>query len=346
VTIIVSPGVTISLVDTISLCASVPITFNPIVGGGATEFIWSSTNQFSDTLNTDLTQSSLTVNDPTTGYYYFQASSNECENSDSVFVEFTSASLTLTGDNLVCLGETTTITAASTNPTITFTHSWSPSTIIVSPTTSNQVQVNPTTSQYLYLNASSSNGCFIEDSIYISVSTINPSSVVASASQTIVSPGTTVVLSGTPSGMSSYSWTPTTGLATPNAQTTNALVNETTIFTLTVSDGICSVSDTVEVKVYTIICEDPYVFIPNAFTPNGDNNNDVLYVRGIWIEKMIFRVFDRWGEMVFESTDPNFGWDGIFRGKKLDPDVYDYYLDVTCIGGLHSITKGNVTLMK
>jgi hypothetical protein len=165
------------------------------VGGGATEFIWSSTNQFSDTLNTDLTQSSFTVNDPATGYIYFQASSNECENIDSVYVEFTSASLSLTGDNLICLGETTTITAASTNPNITFTHSWSPSTIIVSPTTSNQVQVNPTTSQYLYLNATSSNGCFIEDSIYISVSTLNPSSVVASASQTIVSPGTTVVLS-------------------------------------------------------------------------------------------------------------------------------------------------------
>jgi gliding motility-associated-like protein len=346
VTIVVSPGITITLEDTISLCTSVPITFNPIVGGEAIEFIWSSTNQFSDTLNLDLTLSSLTINDPTTGYYYLLASSNECENRDSVYVEFTSAGLTLTGDNLICLGETTTITATSTNPNISFTHSWSPSSIIVTPTTSNQVQVNPSTSQYLYLDANSSNGCFIQDSIFISVSTVDPTTVVASSSQTIVSPGTTVVLSGNPSGLSSYSWTPTVGLATPNSQSTNALVNETTIFTLTVSDGICEVSDTVEVRVYTIICEDPYVFIPNAFTPNGDNYNDVLYVRGIWIEKMIFRVFDRWGEMVFESTDPNLGWDGIFRGKKLDPDVYDYYLDVTCIGGLQSITKGNVTLMK
>lgn len=346
VTIVVSPGITIVLEDTISLCASVPITFNPVVGGGAIDFIWSSTNQFNDTLNADLSQSSFTINDPSIGYIYFQASSNECENRDSVYVEFTSAGLSLTGDNLICLGETTTITATSTNPNISFTHSWSPSSIIVTPTTNNLVQLNPTTSQYLYLDANSSNGCFIQDSIYISVSTIDPTAVVASSSQTIVSPGTTVVLSGNPSGLSSYFWTPTAGLATPNSQSTNALVNETTIFTLTVSDGICEVSDTVEVRVYTIICEDPYVFIPNAFTPNGDNYNDILYVRGIWIEKMIFRVFDRWGEMVFESTDPNLGWDGIFRGKKLDPDVYDYYLDVTCIGGLQSITKGNVTLMK
>jgi gliding motility-associated-like protein len=61
---------------------------------------------------------------------------------------------------------------------------------------------------------------------------------------------------------------------------------------------------------------------------------------------MIFRVFDRWGEMVFESTDVNFGWDGIYQGSKLDPDVFDYYLQVTCYGGLENIIKGNVTLMK
>jgi gliding motility-associated-like protein len=161
-----------------------------------------------------------------------------------------------------------------------------------------------------------------------------------------VAPGSTVTLFGAPSGLLSYSWSPTTGLSNAEMQQTNAVVDETTLYTLTVSDGICTRSDTTEVKVYEIICEDPYVFIPNAFSPNGDNNNDVLFVRGLFIEKMIFRVFDRWGEMVFESSDPEIGWDGTFRDRKLDPDVYDYYLDVTCIGGLKSITKGNVTLMK
>jgi gliding motility-associated-like protein len=86
--------------------------------------------------------------------------------------------------------------------------------------------------------------------------------------------------------------------------------------------------------------------VPNAFSPNNDNNNDVLYVRGLYIEKVIFRVFDRWGEMVFESVDVSQGWDGTFRNKLLQPDVYDYYLDVTCVGGLKSIVKGNVTLMR
>ena len=151
----------------------------------------------------------------------------------------------------------------------------------------------------------------------ILVSVINPSSVLASASEYIVVPGATVVLSGLPNSLPNYSWSPTTGLTSPNSQETNALIQENTIFTLTVSDGICTRSDTVQIKVYEIICEEPYVFIPNAFSPNGDDNNDVLLVRGIFIEKMIFRIFDRWGELVFESENPQIGWDGTFRGKKL-----------------------------
>jgi gliding motility-associated-like protein len=144
----------------------------------------------------------------------------------------------------------------------------------------------------------------------------------------------------------SYEWSPEIGLSAPTNQQTDALINEDIIYTLSVSDGICTREDTVEIKVYEIICEDPFVFVPNAFSPNNDNNNDVLYVRGLYIEKVIFRVFDRWGEMVFESTDVSQGWDGTFRNKLLQPDVYDYYLDVTCVGGLKSIVKGNVTLMR
>jgi gliding motility-associated-like protein len=170
--------------------------------------------------------------------------------------------------------------------------------------------------------------------------------VQASANPPLVTPGSTISLTGAPSGYPMYQWVPAAPVLNPNAQNTQATVDETTVFTLYVSDGVCTVSDTTEVKVYEIICDGPYVYVPNAFSPNNDGNNDVLYVRGLFVEKMIFRVFDRWGEMVFESTDVNFGWDGIYQGRKLDPDVYDYYLQVTCYGGLENIIKGNVTLMK
>jgi gliding motility-associated-like protein len=346
ITITIYENIQLNLIDAIDLCSPVPINLISYTNGTASNFIWSSNPLFTDTLNFDFSDSLFVLNDPQAGYYYVQVSNSECALIDSVLLSFTSSDLILNGGNNLCLGDQTTLSATNTNPTISFNYVWTPITGIIGSNTSSSIVVQPLFSQYYYLSAASSNGCFVEDSIFILVSVINPASVLASASEYIVVPGSTVVLSGLPNSLPNYSWSPTTGLSSPNSQETNALIQENTIFTLTVSDGICTRSDTVQIKVYEIICEEPYVFIPNAFSPNGDDNNDVLFVRGIFIEKMIFRIFDRWGELVFESENPQIGWDGTFRGKKLDPDVYDFYLDVTCYNGLKSITKGNVTLMK
>ena len=167
----------------------------------------------------------------------------------------------------------------------------------------------------------------------------------ASASEYLVPEGGEVILTGEPDGYSYY-WSPEEGLENPNAQQTTALVEQPTLYTLFVSDGICVASDTVFVDTYPFICGEPYIYVPNAFTPNGDGDNDVLYVRGTLIKEMEFRIYDRWGELVFESFDRFTGWDGIFREKQMDPDVYDYYLRVTCIDDMESIIKGNITLIR
>jgi gliding motility-associated-like protein len=345
-TIVVSPSVSIIQNDSIILCKPVPITFTPSFTGNPTQFIWSSNSSFTDTLNSIISQSQLLVNDPQPGYYYLSASNGNCSEKDSVYLEFVSANLSLSLSNSICIGENATITATNSNPQVSFTYNWSPTSVIVTPTNGNQVVVSPNSSQYVYLNATSINGCIVNDYIFVNVSYIDPSTVIASTSENNVLPGSVVVLSGMPNALTTYSWSPSIDVNTPNQQITNATVNESTIYTLTVSDGICSKSDTVLVKVYQLICDDVHLFIPNAFTPNSDNFNDILYLRGYNFEKMIFRIFDRWGEMVFETSDQAIGWDGTFRGKKLAPDVFDYYLDITCIGGLNEIIKGNVTLMK
>jgi gliding motility-associated-like protein len=225
-------------------------------------------------------------------------------------------------------------------------YAWAPNSVLLNPGNTNTVQGAPTFSQYIYVTGTSPEGCEVSDSIFINVSDIDSTLVIASASDYITQPGGTVTLFGSPSGLISYQWSPETGLNSPTNQQTDAVIDEDIIYTLSVSDGICTRDDTVQIKVYEIICEDPYVFVPNAFSPNGDGNNDIMYVRGLYIEKVIFRIFDRWGELVFESNDVSYGWDGTYRGVLLQPDVYDYYLDVTCIGGLKSITKGNITLMR
>jgi gliding motility-associated-like protein len=346
ITITVTENIQLTTSNDVELCSPVELTLVANSFGTASYFIWSSSPNFSDTLNSSLADSVLIITPAGPTTYYVLAGNPGCYKKDSIVVDFIGSSVVLNGNTELCLGENTLLTATNSNPTISFNYTWQPTSIIVGSSTMNSVQINPPISQYVYLTASSSNGCIVDDSIFVNVSFIDTSLVVASASQYIAAVGSNITLFGSPSGMDSYSWSPTTGVFDPTMQQTNATVNATTIFTLTVSEGGCTRSDTTEIKVYEIICEDPYVFIPNAFSPNGDNENDVLYVRGIWIEKMVFRIFDRWGEMVFESSDPSIGWDGTFKGGKLDPDVYDFYLDVTCIGGLKSIIKGNVTLMK
>ncbi|MEY3236140.1 MAG: hypothetical protein RI883_241 [Bacteroidota bacterium] len=345
ITITVTDSIQLNVTNTIQLCSPVEINMIANSSGTADYFIWSSSLAFLDTLNTNITDSILTITPSGTTTYYVMAGNNGCSTIDSVLVEFTSSSLVLSANDSICTGETTIVTATNLNPLITFTYAWGPSSIIVVPSVSNNVQVQPLTSQYVYVTASASNGCIIEDSIWIAVSSISSSSVIASASEILVPEGGTTTLIGQPNGLT-YQWTPVVGVTNPTMQSTSVTVESTTIYTLTVSDGICEKSDTVLVKAYSFICGEPFIYVPNAFSPNGDHENDVLYVRGQLIEGMVFRIFDRWGEMVFESFDRLNGWDGTFRGKALDPDVYDYYLKAICIDGEESIVKGNISLLK
>jgi gliding motility-associated-like protein len=111
----------------------------------------------------------------------------------------------------------------------------------------------------------------------------------------------------------------------------------------------CAVSDTVEVRVQNL----KRVFIPNAFSPNNDDVNDFFTVFGAKeVAKVaVFKIFDRWGELVFDKQNiqPNaerIGWDGAFRGKSLSPAVYVYYAVVEFVNGEREIYAGDVSLMR
>jgi len=132
----------------------------------------------------------------------------------------------------------------------------------------------------------------------------------------------------------------------PTINNPTAFITQTTVFHVVISDGICTRSDSVAVTVYELNCDEPDIFVPDAFTPNGDGNNDVLFVRGRFIARMDLKIFDRWGELVFETTDQSDGWDATFKGKPVDPAVYVYWLEVTCGDGQEFFKKGNVTVIR
>ena len=345
ITITVTDSLSLSAIPDQELCITTSIDFIAYASGAATSYIWSSNINFTDTLNTDITDSVWTHTPSGPMTYYINASNSGCSGIDSVVVDFIGSALILTANDSICVGEQTTVTATNTNPTISFNYVWTPDSVIVAPSITNSVMVNPTNSQYIYVTATSNTGCVVNDSIQIYVGNIPTPSVIATASETLVAEGSTVQLIGEPSGLI-YTWSPGQGVVNVNGQITDAVVDQTTIYTLFVTDGICAKMDTVLITTFEFICGDPYLYIPNAFSPNNDGENEILYVRGALVEEMVFRIYDRWGEMVFESFDRTDGWDGTFRGKALDPDVYDYYLDVTCVGGDEAIVKGNITLLR
>jgi len=150
--------------------------------------------------------------------------------------------------------------------------------------------------------------------------------------------------SGTLAGIAGYSWSPPSSLTCTNCATTSATPSVTTQYVLTVTDHN-GCTDTSNVTVFVdIFCFDP--FIPSAFSPNGDNENDILKVRSNCLTNFTFKVFDRWGEKVFETTDLNHGWDGSFRNEPMNAAVFVYTLEGYLSNGKEVKQKGNITLVK
>jgi gliding motility-associated-like protein len=119
------------------------------------------------------------------------------------------------------------------------------------------------------------------------------------------------------------------------------------IYNVTVADSNgCQTVTVFSVLQSDISCYDPIVYVPNIFTPNGDGTNDILYVRGRGIETMQFIIYDRWGERVFTSEDPEDGWDGTFRGKPMESAVFVWHLKATLSNDESIKWKGTITLIK
>ncbi len=125
---------------------------------------------------------------------------------------------------------------------------------------------------------------------------------------------------------------------------------EQTSYNVTVvGENGCIETDAVTV----FVSKDRHVYIPSAFTPNGDGNNDFFMVYGDQMVEQVntLKVFDRWGEHLFElnnfqpNSDP-IGWDGLFRGRPLTPGVYVYFAEISFIDGLVETYKGSVTIIR
>jgi gliding motility-associated-like protein len=104
----------------------------------------------------------------------------------------------------------------------------------------------------------------------------------------------------------------------------------------------CIVRDTGTV---TVKYED-VIDVPNSFSPDDNGINDKVYVKGPGIIDMTFKIFDRYGRKMYETSSQTEGWDGFFKGKKLNPGVFMWTLDYTLLDGTSNVKSGSITLIK
>jgi gliding motility-associated-like protein len=149
-----------------------------------------------------------------------------------------------------------------------------------------------------------------------------------------------------------YEWIPAEGLSCYTCATPTALPEDSQLYLLHVStpEG-CKATDSIMI---TLLCNKQAIYIPTAFTPNGDRLNDRFYIRGFGLKTINYlRVFDRWGREVFirkhfAANDQHMGWDGNLPGGDLPAATssYAYIAEVVCSEGIPVIVRGTVALIR
>lgn len=142
----------------------------------------------------------------------------------------------------------------------------------------------------------------------------------------------------------SYSWTPSTGLSCTDCQEPYALPDSSTVYTARVfNDEGCPTEARFEVNK----CNIEKVTIPNIFSPNGDTRNEMFCPVNLGSEEIIsMKIFNRWGQKIYDKSGPDAKWDGKFKGEDQPVGVYVYIIELGCNGDNEEPIVGDVTLLR
>ena len=185
-------------------------------------------------------------------------------------------------------------------------------------------------------------GCITKDSVFISTYEY-PIIDSIWASDTVVFKGEEVTLNVLTND--NVSWE---DFLSVNSQQ-NLIANITKCYQFNVFNVFgCLIGDSICINVKDVFCNENRIKIPTAFSPNDDNINDTYFIEDAEsiVTSFKLEIFNRLGQKVFSSRNILDSWDGKFMGKKLNPQVFDFYLELECIGNKRLFHKGNITLVR
>lgn len=206
-------------------------------------------------------------------------------------------------------------------------------------------------SQEIVAQVVDANGCIARHQVDVNL-VINVPYVYANANPRVVVRGKTTELHAVhefaePRPDVEYKWSPADGLLQTVGAVVEAIPDSSMVYSLVATDEYgCSRKDTASVIVKEYICDHPFVYVPNAFSPNNDGENDQFQIFSKVLDEYSISVFNRWGQKVWESESLEESWDGTFNGNDLSPAVFDYYLKGKCYNGEEIELKGNINLIR
>lgn len=326
VTVTVGQLVFVTASNDTSVCIDQPALLSV---SGATSYSWSP-NIFLSTSN-----GASVVSTPSSIITYTVTGTNGiCSDTETVVVNtFISPIALANGDTAVCGGATVILSASGGQ-----NYSWQPAIFLSDPNNAT-TEASVSSSQIFNVTVTDVNGCTSADNVSVE---IFPAPNVDAGHDVAIFFGTGTILNAT--GATNYLWTHAATLSDSVTASTFAKPGVTTTYVVTgTNDSNCVASDTVVVTVLML----QNVYVPTAFTPNNDGQNDLLKPVLYGIEDIeSIKIFDRWGEMVYSSVTAHQGWDGTFRGQLLDFGVFTYLLKYKSSSGLDIKMAGDVTLIR
>jgi len=290
---------------------------------GGTTFIWDTS------LNMINPNSATPVVFPTQNTTYFVEVSNACgSDKDSVFIEAKFATAKAWPDTAVCPGKE--IELLSSGGIIL---KWEPQSEVY------QVQGKyftvPNSTSIYTVTIQDTFGCKADT--FLTVDILPPPFLEAGNDQWLVHDS--LLLKAI--GIGSITWNPAYLVSCDTCNITATFPNTTTTFTVELTDSLgCISSDEITIFVTSNI------YAPNAFTPNGDGKNELFFLRTYRIDKLNLLIFNRWGELLFETNDKTKGWDGYYKGTISKNDVYIWKAKYTTLSGERGRKIGSVTLVR
>jgi gliding motility-associated-like protein len=276
-------------------------------------------------------------------YHVTAVNATGCTNQADVSVKVSQPFSLVVSDVEICAGKTGQLQASG-----AVHYSWSPATGLNNATIANPL-ANPDVTTTYQVTGTGNDNCFTD--VKDVLVTVHPLPVVNAGTDVELPVGSSIQLTATGSAdVTKYEWFPPSWLSCVDCLTPIATPKQTINYRLTATTQYgCIASDEINIK---MVCESGVVFLPNTFSPNGDGQNDIFYIRGKGINTVkSFRIYNRWGQLIFERSnfnieDPTFGWDGKAKGVLVDPDVFIYVAELVCDTNEPFTLKGNVMLLR